>query len=206
VTIPGNPFRDALECGVQTAYTVIDDYMRRGYEAARSMRNAPDGKTPMPDHTQNQGNWNNPGGPMAAPFQQWLGAMQAWMNAWSAFVPGGFPQQMNNAWPGFPGAPASAPVSVQVQVTAPGPVEIAASVCLSPGAECLPLTVGDLVGEDSARPLTGVFVASRQGTVHVAVRLAEDQPSGTYRGDIIAQERCVGSLSIVISYPRPWPE
>src|ERR1700693_3957191 len=77
----GNPFRDTLECGVQTAYTVIDDYMRRGYEAARSMRDHPNDRGNMQDYGPNYGGWSNPWGPMAAPFQQWLGAMQAWVNA-----------------------------------------------------------------------------------------------------------------------------
>lgn len=201
---PGNPFRDALECGVRTAYTVIDDYMRRGYEAARSSRDQANRRGNMPDDNQNYGGWNNPWGPMAAPFQQWMYAMQAWMNAWSGFVPGGWPQQMWGTFPGFGGA--TAPVPVCVEVTAYKPVSVSASVSLSPGAECMNLTLGPVTGEPPAGTLNEVALAIRQGTVVVVVTVEASQAAGKYHGDISAQGRCVGALNIVIADPPRNPE
>ena len=193
---PGNPLRDALECGVRTAYTVIDDYMRRGYEAARSTRDHANRRGNMPDENQNYGSWNNPWGPMAAPFQQWMFAMQAWMSAWSSFMPGAWPQQMYTTAPGQAGAA----VPVSVEVTSYKPVKVTASVSLSPGAESMPLTLGPLSGDATTAP-QGVALAIRQGIAVVAVTVTAEQLAGTYRCDIQAQGRCVGGLSIVVADP-----
>src|SRR5678816_4206374 len=59
--------RGAMECGVQTAYTVIDEYMARGREAASRFQNRPDGRGPMSDDRQNTGGWSTAWGPMS-PF------------------------------------------------------------------------------------------------------------------------------------------
>ena len=40
----------AVECGVRTAYTVIDEYMRRGREAAGRIGNSPDWRNDMSDN------------------------------------------------------------------------------------------------------------------------------------------------------------
>src|SRR6266536_2010068 len=45
--------RGAMECGVQTAYTVIDEYMARGREAASRYQTRPDGRGAMNDDRQN---------------------------------------------------------------------------------------------------------------------------------------------------------
>src|SRR5690348_12920101 len=37
-TGPGDVLRETLECGVRTAYTVINEYLRRGYDAASGNR------------------------------------------------------------------------------------------------------------------------------------------------------------------------
>src|SRR5580658_1615141 len=62
--IAGDALRDALECGVRTAYTVIDEYLRRGYEAARSNRDHPDNRGHMREDRHNSSGWNNPWGPL----------------------------------------------------------------------------------------------------------------------------------------------
>src|SRR5580658_2495127 len=56
----------ALENGVRTAYAVIDDYMRRGQEAARGIYNDSNRRGPM---NENRGNFNggfNPMNPFAS--------------------------------------------------------------------------------------------------------------------------------------------
>jgi hypothetical protein len=202
---PGSPLRDALECGVRTAYTVIDDYMRRGYEAARNTREDANRRGNMADDDPNFGSWNNPfsAGGMAAPFQQWMYAMQAWMNAWSSFAPGGWPQQMWGAFPGH--GRAAAPVAVCVEATTYRPLNVAATVHLSPGAECMPLTLGP-VRDSSLEPLNEVALAVRDGTIVVALTVGPYQPLGKYHADIAAQGRCVGGLTIILADPPVSPE
>src|SRR5215472_17569126 len=90
----GDALRDALECGVRTAYTVINEYMRRGYEAARASQSTQHDRGDMRDDTRGYTGWNNPWNPISNPMQQWASMMRAWAEAWSAFAPGGWPQQM----------------------------------------------------------------------------------------------------------------
>src|SRR5580658_5134736 len=52
---PQGVLRDVLECGVHTAYTVIDDYMRRGYEAARLKQDGANGRGKMNENKPNYG-------------------------------------------------------------------------------------------------------------------------------------------------------
>src|SRR6476646_6146260 len=63
--------RGALECGVQTAYAVIDEYIQRGYEAARNNPNQQNGKGHMNNEKPGYGNWSNPWGPMMPLVEQW---------------------------------------------------------------------------------------------------------------------------------------
>ena len=194
--IAGEALREALECGVRTAYTVIDEYLRRGYDAARSNRDHPDNRGQMHSNRTSQNSWTNPWGPMALPMQQWMTVMRAWADAWSAFVPGGWPQQMwNMASPEC--APAAAGPVISVQVSSQRPTEVTAT--LNPGAEFCLLTVDSLKAEASKPALPGISISSAPGSVRIGVPVSEDQPAGKYSGDIKADGKTVGNLSVVIT-------
>src|SRR5258706_15609339 len=61
--------RGPLECGVQTAYAVIDEYMRRGYEAARDNQQQQNGGDYM---NYDRSNYGNPySNPYSSPFNAW---------------------------------------------------------------------------------------------------------------------------------------
>jgi hypothetical protein len=190
----------ALESGVRTAYAVIDEYMRRGYEAARMNREHPDRRGYMSDNSANYGNRPNPWGPMAPFTEQWMAAMRAWTEAWSAFVPGGLQQMWNPAGAGYSNA-APAP-TVSVQVSSPRPTEVTAN--LRPGADCVSLEADPLQGEGaSAATIKHVLISHEPGRVRVSVNVGADQPAGCYRGAIRrkADRSIVGDLTVVISDP-----
>ena len=198
---PASAAGDLLECGVRTAYTVIDEYLRRGYEAAREFRNPTDGRGDMQEEKRNYNdwsNWANMWGPMAFPIQQWMAMMRAWANAWSGTFPAGWAQMGNMPWPGFMPGAFLAPVSVEL--SAQKAAQVTASVSLYPGAECQPLSVGPLIAEGGKNLLRGVSVSHTQGSVRVSVTVPADQASGTYVGDIKAPDtRVVGSLIVVLA-------
>lgn len=208
---PGDALRGALECAVQTAYTVIDDYMRRGYEAARNTRDYADSRGYMPDDKTQYGNLFNPWGPMmTGPMQMWMSTMQAWANAWSAFVPGGFPQQMWN----MPASSAGPAAPVSVTVSTQRPAEITTTTSLNPGAEYSLLKVDSLSCEAPqpstqahgksahgvASSIQGIAISSGPGGVRIAVSVSADQPAGKYSGAIKAADgRIAGNLTVVIT-------
>jgi hypothetical protein len=195
--------RGALECGVRTAYAVIDDYMKRGYEAARNNSsqngNSSHGgeKNPMSNEKPNYTNWTNPWGPMSPLMEQWTMAMRAWTDAWSAFIPGARP----GGWPVAGNASASGYSAggnascVSVEVASPKPTEVAVS--LKPGMEQANLSADSFVPA-----LTGVAVCRKAGRVHVKVTVAADQAPGRYTGVLRAADGSIaGDLAIVISSP-----
>jgi hypothetical protein len=90
-----------VEGGVRTAYSVIDEYLRRGQEAARGLFNDSNMRGPM---NQVRGNcsgyayapWSGygqpggycpPGSPMTMMMDQWLTAMRTWTGFWFACIP-----------------------------------------------------------------------------------------------------------------------
>src|SRR5262249_16748198 len=79
----GATMQDAVERGVDTAYTVIEDYMRRGQQAAGRYRDRTQGERAM-----NGDNYSNGYGPMGAMMEPWMQAMRMWTQTMSAFVPG----------------------------------------------------------------------------------------------------------------------
>ena len=126
----GAVVQGAVECGVRTAYTVIDEYVKRGREAARR-EERPVGRDTMSDEQRNYGNWSAAWGPMWPLAAPWLQAMQAWANAMSAFAPGMAPP---NVWGPFPGGGpwgptpsppgASTPPRVSVQLSSDAPTKV----------------------------------------------------------------------------------
>ncbi|MFZ0302500.1 MAG: hypothetical protein WAL75_07440 [Terracidiphilus sp.] len=143
----------------------------------------------------NYGRATNPWDTMAAPLEQWVTAVKAWTDMWSAFLPAGLLSSPQQAWnPGGVGLPGVGPASssVAVRVSSQRPTEVVAT--LAPGSEYLPL-VAELAN------LPGISI-SRQGTVvRVELQVAPTQAAGTYQGSITAAGREVGTISVTILEP-----
>jgi hypothetical protein len=191
--------RESLEGGVETAYTVINDYLRRGYEAAQGNGDRSEPEGGMRDERQSYGPWIYTLSPMAFAMQQWLAAIRVWTDAWSTCFTGSgypaWPQQMwNMPWPGYgtspgcgmppgyAGAPVSPPFAVHVSSDRAGSVK--ADVNLKPGAERACLTVGPLMNRVSTPIVPGVSINNERGLLKVQVYVQKDQPAGTYRREI----------------------
>ena len=196
----------ALECGVQTAYAVIDDYMKRGYEAARKSRDNPNNRGHMGEEKSSYNNWSNPWGTISPLMEQWSVAMRAWSDAWSTMMPGARPGMWPPAaWnPGYSPAhagAASSATAVTVEVSSRRPTEVSAN--LKPGVELL----GKLTADSFVPALQkGVSISHQGGRLRVSVAIADDQAGGRYSGVIRASDGCViGDLTVVISEPRTEP-
>ena len=180
----------ALENGVRTAYAVIDEYMRRGQEAARGFSSDPDKRDDMSDYRGNYGGGFNPWGPFAIFAEQW---MRTWSQAFSNFMPG-WPQ------PGWPAAgyQAGAP-RVSIQVSSARPAEVTAS--LQPGMDsqlaCDPLRPETC----AASPIDPPSVVCDPVGVRISVRVNADQPVGRYRGCIRRKTdgNAAGEITVVIT-------
>jgi hypothetical protein len=200
-TVPG-ALRGALECGVQTAYAVIDEYMKRGYEAARNRDNNSDrrdhvnGKSNPHNERSSYGGWSSQWGPMTPFMEQWSMAMRAWGEAWSAFVPGmragAWPPPFHAGGPGF-SAPAQ-PFAVSVEVASTRPTEV--TVNLKPGCELMDLTADSFVPA-----LTHPVSITRTGSrIKVSVTIANEQASGRYNGVLRASDGSIaGDLTVAIA-------
>jgi hypothetical protein len=187
----------ALEGGVRTAYAVIDEYMRRGQDAARDIFNDPSRRGSM----NNDERPNFPGGynqsnPMAMFAEQWMMAMRAWSQAWSSFAPGGWPMPGMN--PFVPSAGQSP--TVTVKVSSASPVEVTAN--LHPGTDAASLVAEPLRAEGHTAPEIAAPEIIREGsTVSVAVKIGPKQPKGRYRSNIRrkADGSVAGDLVVVVA-------
>jgi hypothetical protein len=202
-----------LEGGVRTAYAVIDDYMRRGQEAARVIFNDPNRRGSMSDSRGNYPPGFNPGGgyygggnagggnygapnPMGMLAQQWLAmAMQAWSMAMSSMSPGQWQQGMNpNPYAGMPQT-----ASVGVSVSSSRPVEVTANLYSSDAAGLL----CDALRADggTADMIEPPSVVRDAGNLRVGVKVGANQQAGTYRGFIRkkADGSVAGDVTIVVS-------
>jgi hypothetical protein len=196
-----------LERGIRTAYDVIEEYMRRGYEAAGNNQHQSDMRGQMNYNRSNYNrsnynSWQNPWGPMGMITEQWLMAMRTWTDVVSSFVSGCPPQQ---AWnPAGTCHPNEAPVpTVSVEVSSQRPTEVTAN--LTPCADVIELTADSLHGAGiDAPPIKHVSIAREPGRVRVRVKIAADQPVGFYRGAIRNKaDNCpVGELTVRIAEPH----
>jgi hypothetical protein len=204
---PSQPLRGALECGVQTAYAVIDEYMKRGYEAARNHNNYSDrrdhvnGKSNPQNERSGYGSWSSQWGPMTPFIEQWSMAMRAWTDAWSAFVPGMRagawpPPPFNAGGPVYP--PPAQPSAVSVEVASNRPTEV--TVNLKPGCE-----LGDLTADSFVPALTHpVSITRTGGRLKVSVSVANEQAAGRYNGVIRASDGSIaGELTVAIAAAAP---
>jgi len=197
---PGAALRGALECGVRSAYAVIDEYLKRGYEAARQNHNPSNGREYMNSEKPNYGSWSNPWGPMAPLFDQWSAAMKTWAELWAPFLPGG----RQGAWP-WPGAGptgsyagcysgTAAPQPVSIKVASKRPTEV--TVNLKPGVDVTQVTADSFVP-----PLIkSVSLDCKGGILTVSVTIEDKQPAGQYSGVLRGADGSVGGdLTVVIT-------
>jgi hypothetical protein len=191
---------EALEQGVRTAYAVIDEYMRRGYQAARDTQNTFNTRGYMNDNRSNFDNRFNPWGSMPPMGEQWMAAMRAWADAFAAFLPGGFPQPWAPPSAGYCAPQASqGPLALSVHVSSTQPIEV--SPTLNPGCELIALSVDPLQGQGfAAPPIDKVTITKVAGNVRVSVTVPADQPAGCYRGAIRKTvDGCIaGDLTVTI--------
>ena len=156
----------------------------------------------MNDNRSNFGNQWNPWGPMSALTEQWLMAMRPWTDAWSAFIPGGWPPQAWNSGGGTGYSNAGPMPAVSVQVWSKRPAEVTAQLCAGP--DLIALTADALRGEGFAAPLIEqVSITREPGRVRVRVEIGAGQPAGCYRGAIRkkADGSIAGELTVVITEP-----
>ena len=193
---PGAAMFGALENGVRTAYAVIDEYMRRGQEAARGMYNNSNRREYMSDYRGNYGgNYGggfNPLNPFAMLTEQWMAAMRAWTEA---FIPGAWGQMWNPA--GY--AAQSTAARISIQVSSPRSIEVTAN--LQPGSEYAPLVCDPLIAEGMvAPPIEDVSVTPQAGRVLVSIKVGAGQPAGRYSAAIRkrADGTHAGALAVVV--------
>lgn len=172
-----------LENSVRTAYAVIDDYLRRGQAAAFGMFNDPNRREYMNDEKWNNGGYN-PMNPFSTLTEQWMIAMRAWSQAWSAAMPGMWQAPWNPAPYGM-----QAP-QVTVQVASSRPSEVRAS--LAPALDLSALTCDPLCLDGGTASIDAPVITAEPGGVLLCVKVG-DQPAGQYRGCI--RKRMDGSAA-----------
>ncbi len=172
--------RGVVERGVETAYVVIDEYIRRGQEAAgrRTQSNHSGGSMSQPPNSQNSyGSGPNPWGPMNPLMAPWMQAMQMWTNSMMSFMPTGAANPMA-AWMGAGGGTRP---EISVRAESQQPVEV--SVTLDAGADLVRLTAEPLASSDNPKApyIAGTTIESSPGRLRVLVAVPNDQPAGYYR-------------------------
>jgi hypothetical protein len=206
----------AVECGVRTAYSVIDEYMKRGREAA-SQR---DGNHTWSDTMSERpayDMWSATWGPMWPFVAPWMQATRAWAAAMSApfgGAPGMTPGEPPPGFPYGPGGPWGAPawrgpggtpqaLQLSVQLSSESPAEVTVNIAQGVGAAAL--TADPLRLDDASRdapPLLGVSIGMAAGQVRVSVTIPTDQPPGRYRGVIRDPSGMpVGDLAVRVTVP-----
>ena len=196
--ISNEAVRGTVEYGVRTAYTVIDEYMRRGREAAADCQKRPDWRNDMNDNRCNYSSPYGAWGPMWSLITPWVQAMQAWTCAMSGFVPGAAAQ---SSWSQCAMTP-----RVSVKVSSRDQTNVSAHV--EPGADTMNLSADPLKSSDArnAAVLNDVTIESECGQVRIDITVPDGQPAGVYRGVIRDTCGCKrGDLTVEIARPARRP-
>jgi hypothetical protein len=200
----GATMQGAVERGVDTAYTVIEDYMRRGQQAAGRYRDRTQGERTMNGDNYSNGYGPNAYGPMGAMMAPWMQAMRMWTETMSAFIPGGAAmgtEWMNAFTPPMSGAQPQSGVAVRVASGTPAEV----SIDLDPRAYCVPLKAAPLVHATSpgtAPALVAVDLQYVDNRCRVTITVPNDQPTGLYSGAILDNAGLQrGMLRVILDGP-----
>jgi len=175
---------------------VIDEYMRRGHDTARSIFNDPIRRDSMNDDYGNAPGGFTPINPLISFTEQWLMAMRPLSQAMSAFLPN--PWQQPGMHPFATAARVAPTVSVKISSTCP--VEVTAN--LHPGMDLAGL-VSDPLRADGvpATPIEPPEIIRDSRRVLISVKVADKQPAGQYRGLIRrrADGNVAGDLTVIVS-------
>ena len=202
-TMSTDAVRGAVECGVRTAYSVIDEYMRRGYDAASGSQSGSHERGHMSDDRQNYNAWSAAWGPVSPLMDQWMNAVRTWTETWASMAQGMSPAASRATGAPGPSAAAGATSHISVQVSSDRPVEVTPH--LFPGADAMTVLAADPLQsceQTDAPALTGIDIKAEPGRVRVKVTIMADQPAGTYSGPVRnAQRVVVGALTVTIAEP-----
>lgn len=207
VAAVGTAVCGALENGVSTAYALIDEYMRRGQDAARGIFNNSNRRGYMSDERPGfPGGFNAPPSTNSNPFnsanplamltEPWMMAMRVWTQAISSLAPGGWPPAGMNP---FLAQQDAAPPKVSVKVSSSRPVEVTAH--LHPGLGLLGLASEPLRAETSkAAPIGPAEISREGGVIQISIKVRDKRP-GHYHGYILkkADGSIAGELTVVLS-------
>jgi len=184
----------AVERGVETAYTVIEEYMLRGRETARRFQQGTPGRTDMNEGRQGENRpYENPwlsaqwSAPMSMMMAPWMPMMKMWQESMATFAQGtpmaSMAEWMNAFTPGAAYGRSNG-TSVIVQVSSQAPAAV--TVELDAGAESMKLSAAPLqhASSRSAPALVGIRIDSKDGVARVRITVPTDQPAGLYRGQI----------------------
>jgi hypothetical protein len=190
----------AVEGTVATAYTVIEQYMKRGQAAAsRHYDTSPNSGTngdPRGNRAPYAGSgtfaWD-PWDP-AAWMGPWTEALRVWSEGMARFA-----DTAAAGWDRAPSAPAAGRTrTVSVEVQSPKPVSVILD--LEPNLEDQRLTLGPLVhAGDSEVTLGGVELELEEGRCTVRLEVEESQPSAAYVG-VVEDRRGqrLGEITVVV--------
>lgn len=177
------PVLGAAERGVQTAYTVIEEYLARGRDAARRLDTAAtNGASGEPAPGAPWAGWAGAWGPMAPVMSQaagpWMQVMRMWTDSMTQFVPGGA-QAVNQVMSAMMGGPRPA-TAHRVLVASRRPCTV--TLVLDPGSDPQGLAAVPVNPAGATCGTVAFAVVDGQGTLRVTVDDAA--PGGTYRGDV----------------------
>jgi hypothetical protein len=208
------PSGEFVSQGVAMGYQVIDQYMRQGQKAARSL---------WAPNLGGNGAENGQQRPMEEMFRQASQLATLWLDFVGKVLPGSQGQPVPPApvsagpfWMGEDAAPKNAP-PVPAPATEPRDaaptafsIEIESSrraevlVDVRQGSHGLPLRVHDLRAPDPEMPrLTGIVLESLPAENRIAVRIQvpDDLPAGVYSGMVLDERTNLprGTLSVRIA-------
>jgi hypothetical protein len=180
-SVADSTVRGVVERSVDTAYTVIDEYMTRGQNAAGRRSQRTDGRNGMSQDPQ----FSTPWGPSPDLMAPWWQMMRMWAEGMAAFMsvgPGAATSWLNAFAPGstgWAGGPSSAP-RVEVRVSSKRPAVVALS--LHPGADSLQLTADPPAATGDAKEPSpfDITFESLPGLVRVSVTVPGEQPADSY--------------------------
>jgi hypothetical protein len=196
---------DIVSRAVDLGYRVVDEYIRQGQRAAERLgARAPMADAPGRDVQE-----------LAVRMAQYTSdAFVVWLEFVNAALGGSATTNgrhaaspaMPRGWESVAAAPASRPLRVRLDVTAPGAVET--TLDLAPEASGRALTVQALRAADPAKPrLTDVRIVAgdRDEPATLVVRIPDDQPPDLYSGIVVDAEtgRLAGTVTIRVVERRP---
>jgi hypothetical protein len=193
-----------VESGVRTAYEVIDEYMRRGQEAARGIFNDLNMGGYMSNNRQNcpggpgyggPGYGFTPWNPMAMVTEQWIAAMCAWSQAWCSMVPGLRQPATNPCY-----STEERTESVKLKTSSKKPAEFSASLCPGLDLNCIESEPLEAQGFE-ADPIPRPVLSREEGKVVMRITVVDpEQKKGTYRGLILrrSDRSIVGDVTVKV--------